>query len=39
VILLAIGVLGIYVFKIHIEVRARPLYLIKHAVNVEEPRT
>jgi dolichol-phosphate mannosyltransferase len=37
-VLVAIGVLGIYVFKIHIEVRGRPLYLIRHAVNVEEPR-
>src|SRR5215470_3348498 len=37
-ILFAIGVLGIYVFKIHTEVRGRPLYLVRHAVNIEEPR-
>ena len=38
-ILLAIGVLGIYVFKIHTEVRGRPLYLVRHAVNLDrEPR-
>jgi polyisoprenyl-phosphate glycosyltransferase len=38
-ILLAIGVAGIYIAKIHTEVRARPLYLIKHSKNfAEEPR-
>jgi glycosyltransferase involved in cell wall biosynthesis len=37
--LFAIGVLGIYVAKIHTEVRARPLYLVRHAMNfAEEPR-
>jgi len=34
-ILFAIGVLGIYVFRIHTEVRDRPLYLVRHAVNLE----
>jgi dolichol-phosphate mannosyltransferase len=34
-ILLAIGILGIYVFKIHTEVRGRPLYLVRHAVNLD----
>jgi glycosyltransferase involved in cell wall biosynthesis len=39
VILLSIGVLGIYVAKIHTEVQGRPLYLIRHSVNFErEPR-
>jgi hypothetical protein len=38
-ILFAIGVLGIYVFKIHTEVRGRPLYLVRHSLNLErEPR-
>jgi dolichol-phosphate mannosyltransferase len=38
-ILFAIGVLGIYVFKIHTEVRGRPLYLVRHSMNLErEPR-
>lgn len=38
-ILFAIGVLGIYVFKIHTEVRGRPLYLVRHSKNLErEPR-
>jgi dolichol-phosphate mannosyltransferase len=37
--LFAIGVLGIYVAKIHTEVRARPLYLVRHAMNfAEEPK-
>jgi polyisoprenyl-phosphate glycosyltransferase len=37
--LFAIGVLGIYVYKIHTEVRGRPLYLVRHAVNLDqEPR-
>jgi dolichol-phosphate mannosyltransferase len=39
VILLSIGALGIYVAKIHTEVQARPLYLIRHSMNFEkEPR-
>jgi dolichol-phosphate mannosyltransferase len=39
VILLSIGVLGIYVAKIHTEVQGRPIYLIRHSVNFEkEPR-
>lgn len=39
VILLSIGVLGIYVAKIHTEVQGRPLYLVRHSVNFEqEPR-
>lgn len=38
-ILFAIAVLGIYVYKIHTEVRRRPLYLVRHAVNLDrEPR-
>jgi polyisoprenyl-phosphate glycosyltransferase len=38
-ILFAIGVLGIYVFKIHTEVRGRPLYLVRHSMNLaREPR-
>jgi glycosyltransferase involved in cell wall biosynthesis len=37
-ILFAIGVLGIYLFKVHTEVRGRPLYLVRHAMNIEEPR-
>ena len=38
-ILFAIGVLGIYVFKIHTEVRGRPLYLVRHSMKLErEPR-
>ena len=38
-ILFAIGVLGIYVYKIHTEVRGRPLYLVRHSMNLEqEPR-
>lgn len=38
-ILFAIGVQGIYVYKIHTEVRGRPLYLVRHAVNLDrEPR-
>jgi dolichol-phosphate mannosyltransferase len=38
-ILFAIGVLGIYVFRIHTEVRGRPLYLVRHAMNLaQEPR-
>ncbi len=38
-ILFAIGVLGIYVYKIHTEVRARPLYLVRHSMNLDrEPR-
>ena len=36
-ILFAIGVLGIYLFKVHTEVRGRPLYLVRHAMNIEEP--
>jgi dolichol-phosphate mannosyltransferase len=37
--LFAIGVPGIYVYKIHTEVRGRPLYLVRHAVNLDrEPR-
>ncbi len=39
VILVSIGALGIYVGKIHAEVQARPLYLIRHSLNFErEPR-
>jgi dolichol-phosphate mannosyltransferase len=39
VILLSIGMLGIYIAKIHNEVQGRPLYLIRHSVNFErEPR-
>jgi len=39
VILLSIGVLGIYVAKIYTEVQGRPLYLIRQARNFErEPR-
>jgi len=39
VILLSIGMLGIYIAKIHTEVQGRPLYLIRHSVNFErEPR-
>src|SRR5262245_5501250 len=38
-ILVAIGVVGIYIARIHTEVRGRPLYLVRHAVNLErEPR-
>jgi dolichol-phosphate mannosyltransferase len=38
-ILFAIGIVGIYISKIHTEVRDRPLYLIRHSVNFErEPR-
>jgi hypothetical protein len=42
-ILAAIGVLGIYIVRIHTEVRARPLYLVRHAMNFDgepgrEPR-
>lgn len=38
-ILLSIGMLGIYVAKIHNEIQGRPLYLIRHSVNFEkEPR-
>jgi dolichol-phosphate mannosyltransferase len=38
-ILFAIGILGIYVSKIHTEVRGRPLYLVRHSVNFsEEPQ-
>jgi dolichol-phosphate mannosyltransferase len=35
VILLSIGMLGIYIAKIHAEVQGRPLYLIKHSANFE----
>ena len=35
VILLSIGMLGIYIAKIHTEVQGRPLYLIKHSANFE----
>lgn len=39
VILLALGVVGIYISKIHTEARGRPLYLIRHSMNFErEPR-
>jgi polyisoprenyl-phosphate glycosyltransferase len=39
VILLSIGMVGIYVGKIYTEAQARPLYLIRHSVNFEkEPR-
>jgi polyisoprenyl-phosphate glycosyltransferase len=39
VILLSIGMLGIYVGKIHTEVQGRPLYLVRHSMNFpREPR-
>src|SRR3990172_3583792 len=39
VILLSLGVLGIYVAKIHVEVLGRPVYLVRHSTNFEkEPR-
>jgi glycosyltransferase involved in cell wall biosynthesis len=34
VILVSIGILGIYVGKIHTEVQDRPLYLVRHAKNL-----
>ena len=38
-ILVGIGVLGLYIARIHTEVRGRPLYLVRHAVNFQrEPR-
>jgi dolichol-phosphate mannosyltransferase len=38
-ILVAIGVVGMYISRIHTEVRGRPLYLVRHAMNFErEPR-
>jgi polyisoprenyl-phosphate glycosyltransferase len=38
-ILIAIGILGLYVWRIHTEVRGRPLYLVRHSMNFErEPR-
>lgn len=38
-IMASIGVLGIYVTKIHTEVRGRPLYLVRHSLNFDqEPR-
>jgi glycosyltransferase involved in cell wall biosynthesis len=38
-ILVGIGVVGLYIARIHTEVRGRPLYLVRHAVNFErEPR-
>jgi dolichol-phosphate mannosyltransferase len=39
VILLSIGMLGIYVAKIHTEVQDRPLYMVRHSMNFDkEPR-
>lgn len=38
-ILVALGIVGLYISRIHTEVRGRPLYLVRHAVNFErEPR-
>ena len=38
-ILIAIGVVGLYISRIHTEVRGRPLYLVRDSVNFErEPR-
>jgi glycosyltransferase involved in cell wall biosynthesis len=38
-ILVGIGIVGLYIARIHTEVRGRPLYLVRHAVNFErEPR-
>ena len=34
VILISIGILGIYVGKIHTEVLDRPLYLVRHSINL-----
>jgi len=39
VILMSLGLLGLYVAKIHVEVLGRPIYLVRHSTNFEkEPR-